>query len=199
MGTNKYYLFINLVILLGALGGCKRSSTQSVPDAPPPYPNFPVPQERYNSAQIYGGQPNNLPYIPPYSDSAAGVVNATPSYYTPPPSLPPNTQTFQPKPTSNYASAHFHSQPNFQQPNAKNARFTLEANAELWALVQDSKGVELEWLKMKKGDTAALNHTGALTITCSSGDQLIIKDKNLKPVQTNPNPSGISIVRLPSL
>ena len=77
-------------------------------------------------------------------------------------------------------------------------RFTLEANADLWALVQNSEGVELEWLKMKKGESAKLHHSGRLTITCSSGNQLIIKDKDQKVVQTTPNKSGISIVRLPS-
>jgi hypothetical protein len=199
MGFKSYSIIYILLSLLFSITGCKSSSMRSVPDAPPPYPNFPVPQERFNSAQVYGGQPSNAPYVPPYSQPASSPQSATPTFYTPPPASPPSPQAFQPKPVSNYNYNRSYSQPQLQESNTQNARFTLEANAELWALVQDSKGVELEWLKMKKGDTARLHHSGALTITCSSGDQLTIKDKNLKPIQTNPNPSGISIVRLPSL
>ena len=83
-----------------------------------------------------------------------------------------------------------------QGQETNSARFTLEARADLWALVQDDKGAELQWLKMKPGETSTISHSGDLTITCSSGDKLLIKDKFGKKIETNPNASGISIVRL---
>ena len=76
------------------------------------------------------------------------------------------------------------------------SHYTLEAKADLWALVQNAKGVELEWLKMKAGEKATLSYQEALTITCSSGNELVILDKKGKRIDTNPNSSGISIVRL---
>ena len=65
MGFKSHSIIFILLPLLFSITGCKSSSMQSVPDAPPPYPNFPVPQERFNSAQVYGGQPSNAPYVPP--------------------------------------------------------------------------------------------------------------------------------------
>ena len=103
-------------------------------------------------------------------------------------------------PPPQYTSPNFYHQnkinPRKDTPNSP--RFTLEAKADLWALVQDDKGIELDWLKMKSGDIRHLNHQGALTITCSSGDLLVIKDKEEKVIETNPNINGISIVRLPA-
>ena len=65
----------------------------------------------------------------------------------------------------------------------------MEAKADLWALVQDAQGVELEWLKMKTGESASLYHSGELTITCSSGNKLIIKDKTRNPLTPTPTPT----------
>lgn len=195
--SNKSSTTILLALSVLFTAGCRNSSVHSIPDAPPPYPNFPVPQERYNSAQVYGGQSSNLEYVPPYSDA---LIPQTPpaTFYSPPPTSAQQQQTFSQEPAYNFSPYPNTSRPQSLNQQAKPARFTLEANADLWALIQDSKGVELEWLKMKKGDMANLQHIGELTITCSSGDQLTIKDKSGKLINTNPNSSGISIVRLPA-
>ena len=192
------YNFFNIAILAFLIGGCRGTSTTSIPDAPPPYPSFPVPQERYNSAQVYGGPPNSSSYIPPYTPPQTTNAESGTTFYTPPPSIPPTHQSASTSSSFGYTPTNVYSQKKAIKTSLNTARFTLEANADLWALVQNSEGIELEWLKMKKGESAKLHHSGALTITCSSGDQLIIKDKDQKVVQTNPNASGISIVRLPS-
>lgn len=183
------------IILLGIIlsfTSCRKSSVTSIPNAPPPYPSFPVPQERYQSSQVYGGQPSTAIYTPPYSETTnyqAPLSNENQSFYTPPPADPPRQRIYQ-NPT-------LKSQPYpGQRQETNSARFTLEARADLWALVQDAQGTELQWLKMKPGETASISHGGALTVTCSSGDKLLIKDKFGKKIETNPNASGISIVRL---
>ena len=167
----------------------------SIPDAPPPYPSFPFPQERYNSTQVYGGQNMATPYIPPYSPSNTTLnPESTPTFYTPPPAPPPNQQGVAQQPVQSYTPL----TPNrYNRTTSKEtSHYTLEAKADLWALVQNAKGVELEWLKMKAGETATLSYQEALTITCSSGNELVILDKKGKRIDTNPNSSGISIVRL---
>jgi hypothetical protein len=195
----KSYLFLAVPFMMAIFVGCRSTSVHTIPDAPPPYPSFPVPQERYNSAQVYGGQTSNVPYVPPYSSPPTATKVSPPSFYTPPPASPPSQHSFAQQP----AFSPNQSQTSYPGINKKNnsasARFTLEAKADLWALVQDAQGVELEWLKMKTGESASLYHSGELTITCSSGNKLIIKDKNQKPINTNPNSSGISIVRLPAI
>lgn len=176
--------------------GCRSSSVHSIPDAPPPYPSFPVPQERYNTAEVYGGQTSNMPYIPPYSSSSTTNQISAPSPYAPPPSPPQNVRLIEQKPVYSYNQHRSTFAKPAVEPSAESARFLLEAKSDLWALVQNAEGVDLEFLQMKSGDTAQLHHTGPLIITCSTGDQLVIKDKNLKPIKTNPNASGFTIVRL---
>ena len=184
-----------LTSVLAILVGCRSSSNPSIPDAPPPYPSFAVPQERYQSAQVYGGQPSASIYIPPYSEAPHSGSSDASYQYVPPPRASSSVV-----PPPQYTSPNFYHQnkinPRKDTPNSP--RFTLEAKADLWALVQDDKGIELDWLKMKSGDIRHLNHQGALTITCSSGDLLVIKDKEEKVIETNPNINGISIVRLPA-
>lgn len=183
-------------IFLFVLCGCSRT-VSSIPDAPPPYPSFPVPQERYNSANVYGSQNLATPYTPPYSapsDSNQQQPTA-PTFYTPPPSYPPTKPNLSTQPLNKYTPP----TSNLLNKSARSSQssiYTLKANADLWALVQNAKGVELEWLKMKAGDSAELHYNENLTITCSSGNQLVIVDSKGKEVDTNPNSSGISIVRL---
>jgi len=184
------------MLTLSVFSGCS-GSVSSIPDAPPPYPSFPIPQERYNSAQVYGGQ--NLPtsYTPPYSPPSGSYQQPpAPTFYTPPPSAPPTQPNLSARPSHKYtppAPNRFSSKPN---RSSQSSNYTLKANADLWALVQNAKGVELEWLKMKAGDSTELNYSEDLTITCSSGNQLVIVDNKGKQIDTNPNSSGISIVRL---
>ena len=108
---------------------------------------------------------------------------------------PPNQPRIAQQPVQSYTP----SAPNRyynRSASQETTHYTLEAKADLWALVQNAKGVELEWLKMKAGETATLSYQEALTITCSSGNELVILDKKGKRIDTNPNSSGISIVRL---
>tara|TARA_B100001248_G_scaffold182890_1_gene139274 strand:- start:510 stop:704 length:195 start_codon:yes stop_codon:yes gene_type:complete len=63
--------------------------------------------------------------------------------------------------------------------------------------VQDPNGNELDWLKLQRGEKVPLNHMGALTLTCSSGQDVEIYDKNGKMLDMpTANKSGISIIRL---
>ena len=101
--STAYYSFWVFLITLCLLSGCRSSSISSIPDAPPPYPSFPFPQERYNSAQVYGGQNMATPYIPPYSPSNTTLnTESTPTFYTPPPA-PPNQQGVAQQPVQLYA------------------------------------------------------------------------------------------------
>ena len=92
--------------------------------------------------------------MPPYSSPPTDTKVSPPSFYTPPPASPPSQHSFAQQP----AFSPNQSQTSYPGINKKNnsasARFTLEAKADLWALVQDAQGVELEWLKMKTGESA---------------------------------------------
>jgi hypothetical protein len=164
------------LLLLGGLivfSGCVRNRPLEIPDAPPPYANFPAPQNFRNysaSESTYSG-----------SEFANNPYNQAPTVGQP---------FASPSPPS-FASP----QQNILQSSSQ--RYTLEADADLWALVQDTKGVELEWLKMKKGDSKPISYSGPITVTCSSGTKLRILDNQNNLVTTKANESGISIVRLP--
>ena len=47
----------------------------------------------------------------------------------------------------------------------------------LWLLIQDPSGNELDWLKLQAGEKVPINHFGALTLTCSSGKEIDIFNK----------------------
>jgi hypothetical protein len=172
----NYRIASTHLLLLGGLilfSSCVRNRPLEIPDAPPPYANFPAPQNFRNypaSESTYSGSEfaNNSYNQAP----TAGQSFASPS--------PPSFASPQQKLTQN----------SYQ-------RYTLEADADLWALVQDTKGVELEWLKMKKGDSRPISYPGPITVTCSSGTKLRILDNQNNLVPTKANQSGISIVRLP--
>ena len=184
------------LICIGFASGCRSKSAVSVPDAPPPYASFSVPQERYQTAQVYGGQPNLTspppPYIPPQSDPPSNIT-FNPAISLPPPNNPRVGELRPYRSTNNFSNR----RTSHLQKSNNTIRYTLVAKNNLWVLVQDPKGTELDWIKMKAGDSKSISHKGALTITCSSGNQLTIKDKNGKTLETNPNMNGISIVRLP--
>jgi len=163
-------------LLLGGLiafSGCFRNKPLEIPDAPPPYPNFPAPQSfRNNPASESSYSSNEFARNPNNQLTTTG-------------------QSFASSSPQSFASQ----QPNLTQMSSQ--RYTLEADADLWALVQDDKGVELEWLKMKRGESKPISHSGPITVTCSSGTKLRILDNQNNLIETNANQSGISIVRLP--
>ena len=139
----KNHYFIGVAVLSFLIGGCRGSSVNSIPDAPPPYPSFPVPQERYNSAQVYGGSPHTSTYVPPYSPPPTSNIDSGPTFYTPPPSIPPNNQSVSTSPSIGYAPQNVKSQRKINAQGINTTRFTLEANADLWALVQNAEELNL--------------------------------------------------------
>ena len=162
-------------LLLGGLiafSGCFRNRPLEIPDAPPPYANFPAPQNFRNNpaseSTFSGNDFASNPYSQPTTNGRSFASPSPPSFASPQPNLTTSSQ-----------------------------RYTLEADADLWALVQDDKGVELEWLKMKRGDSKPISYSGPITVTCSSGTKLRILDNHNNIIESNANRSGISIVRLP--
>jgi hypothetical protein len=75
--------------------------------------------------------------------------------------------------------------------------YTLEAVGTIWVLVQDKFGNELQWISLMAGEKVPINHSGPLTITCSSGESLKISDPKGKPFQVAGKNKGITIIRLP--
>ena len=150
------------------LVSCGGGSVTTLPEAPPPYPNFPVPYEP-----------------------------STPSTSILPTS--PNPQVSSPYPSGSYqpvSSKSWESSPN-ALTSSNYARFTVHAKSNIWLLVQDPNGNELDWLKLQSGEKVPLTHMGALTLTCSSGQDVEIYDKNGKKLDMpRANKSGISIIRL---
>jgi len=167
------------------VSSCARNTTPAVPNAPPPYPDYPVPQSHFQySEPPY--QPN-----PPLLDSGNIQLDSQASSSQ----LPYASQDIV-IPTYHQENLDHAGYPYEQVKQTARTRFSLHAHSNLWALVQNDKGVELEWLKMKAGEKASINHSGRLTITCSSGKDLEIFDARGDKIPTNPNPSGISIIRL---
>lgn len=151
---------------LSIFSGCWGGTQNSLPDAPPPYPNSPFPQ----STNTYED------YVPPPSPDPRGEL------------MDRNQNTFN-RNKNDYASrTNFHSSQKF---------YTLESTGTIWVLIQDKFGNELEWISLSPGEKVPLKHSGALTITCSSGESLRIIDPNGKPLQVGETKKGISIIRLP--
>ena len=149
--------FIPLITL--ALMNCGGGSSTSIPDAPPPYPGFPMPANPSSTSSYpTDPQPNrSYPGDYPYSQTTAVSV----------PSIPIS------------------------------AEYTVKAKGNLWVLVQDQFGNEIEWKKLKSGDELPITQSGPLTITLSSPDKADIIDSNDKKMKIDSKSSGISIVRLP--
>ena len=154
-----FFVFVTSLIV-----GCKSNRNVEIPDAPPPYANFPTPQN-FQNPQPVAEQPRGNLFADPY--------NPAPLY-------------------PNYSNPG-----NAPSSSAANSRYTLSAEADLWALIQDPKGVELDWLKMKSGETVPLAYSGPITVTCSSGHKLKIFDNQKNLIESKANHSGISIVKLP--
>ena len=171
--------------------GCYSRNPNSIPDAPPPYPSFPFPQENfqsnddYNSARPEQNSNRSLSSKSQIPVESSLGIDSEKNYNYIPPSAPPPSSSLQ--------------TPAFSSLSRKtdNPRFTLTANGDLWALVQDGKGNEIEWLKMKTGESAFIYDPNALVITCSSGNLLSIKNSGGKNISFDSRGNGISIIRLP--
>ena len=153
-----------LVFVTCLMIGCRSNRNVEIPDAPPPYANFPAPMNFQNPQPIPQNSSGN-PFAAPYN----------PNY-----------------PISNNSSSE-----NEASVSSSSTNYSLLAEADLWALIQDPQGVELDWIKMKSGETVPLNYSGPITVTCSSGHKLKIFDNQKNLIETKANQSGISIVKLP--
>ena len=145
--------------------GCRSNRNVEIPDAPPPYANFPAPQNFQNPQPVASQSHGNL-FADPYNPAAPPYSNYS------------NLESTPASPVST-------------------SRYVLRGEADLWALIQDPKGVELDWLKMKSGESVPLTYSGPITVTCSSGHKLKIFDNQKNLIETKTNQSGISIVKLP--
>lgn len=190
-------LFLTILVpfILCTLIGCVQRGTSTIPDAPPPYPSFPIPQERFQSSGVYDSQNQEesstiakASSIAPQFETDTEAVkinqNASSFDYIPPKSIPPRSTNSANQFTANSRVA-------------SPALYTLIASGELWTLVQDRNGKEIDWIKMKAGEQAFIHDKNAAVLTCSSGNELSIKDSSGKLVSFNPKSNGISIIRLP--
>ena len=135
---------------------------------PPPYPNFPVPYEGPHPSATHS-QPVEQPRNPNNYDFGQ---------------VPPRRESWE-------------QVPNALSPAPNYARYTVHAKANLWLLIQDPNGKELDWLKLQAGDKVPISHLGALTLTCSSGKEVEIFDRNGKKVEVpDSDKPGITIIRL---
>ena len=165
---------LNLLISLSFIStssmfcGCGGGSV-ALPEAPPPYPNFPVPYQPNNPQ---GGQVPEAQFNPSFNSQVGS------SEFENPYAREVKSETSPTYNTNNFA------------------RYTIQANANLWLLVQDPSGNELDWLKMKPGERTPLSHLGPLTLTCSSGEDIEIFDQQGKRVDVPEGNGGLSIVRL---
>lgn len=156
-----------------------------------------------------GGNPTIPDAPPPYSTySTPGYTpsNSTNTYISQQPPYAPDTQwdpQYRSEGTSPPFSAPYQPQEFYAPPPQKNSlptldpRYTITAKANIWVLVQDEFGTEIDWKKLSKSETMAITHPRPVTITCSSGAKVQIVNEKGKIVSQPSNASGISIVRLP--
>ena len=152
------------------LSSCGTSSPVTLPDAPPPW------QEVTPNGEAIS---NSVPPPSPFGGTNPRLDNS----FTPEPFWK-RQPSFSPPP------------PVRATPSSK-PNYTIKAYANVWVLIQDKRGNEIEWLSMKEGDEVPVMHSGPLTITCSSGRSVKILDKKGKKVDTADNSNGITILRLP--
>ena len=151
------------------LGACGGGGPATLPDAPPPWQEVPS-----------NGEEATPPRPSPFGGTNPRLGN---------PTAPNSFLRNQPRPPRSSS---------VPSPSpAVRRNYTVNAYANVWVLVQDKSGNELEWLSMKSGDEVPIMHRGPLTITCSSSKSIMITDKNGKKIETGNNSNGINIIRLP--
>jgi len=187
--------FLAFCLLLGACGG---GASIPVPDAPPPWQEVSVPgSPSVSGSQPLPPRPTGLTYgpRPSWRDRFPPPPLSGSPYEPPRPSTPSPSPSAEPAPVSPSPS---YPAPTTPRPvySAK-PNYTVKAYANVWVLVQDKNGNELEWLSMKAGDEVPIMHRGPLTITCSSGKSVKITDKYGKKVDAVADDNRINIVRLP--
>ena len=156
--------------------GC--GGNPSIPDAPPPYPTYSTPSYTPPGGSNKYQSPSSYPPITPSLDRQYSNQLGSPA--TPPYN---KQEFFAPPPKSNQSSL--------------NSRYSITAEANIWVLVQDEFGTEIDWKKLSKGESMSITHPRPVTVTCSSGSKVKIYDEKGKAVKQLVNSSGIAIVRLP--
>ena len=120
----------------------------------------------------------------------------------PPPNAPPphpnspfrSTGTDIPKATPDNVSAQ-NNPPT--KPPLDGTLITIEALGDVWILVQDAQGIELQWQNLRVGEQLPVNKRGAISITCSNGKAIRILDHKGATLEEAKKQEGIAILRLP--
>ena len=74
---------------------------------------------------------------------------------------------------------------------------TLEALRDVWVLVQDAQGVEMQWQNLREGERMPVAKKGPISITYSKGKALRILDREGRSLIEPKDQDGIAILRLP--
>ena len=74
---------------------------------------------------------------------------------------------------------------------------TLEALGDVWVLVQDAQGVEMQWQNLHEGERMPVAKKGPISITYSNGKALRILDREGRSLIEPKEQDGIAILRLP--
>lgn len=159
------------------LFGCGGHAT--IPDAPPPYPTYSTP----------GYTPPPNPNIH-HSQNPSLTPQSWVKQYESSSPLPPTSATYN---QENF----FPPTPQLNNQGSLESRYTIIAKGNIWVLIQDEFGTEIDWKKLSKGEKMAITHPRPITVTCSSGSKVQIVDLKGKEVNQLSNSSGIAIMRLP--
>jgi hypothetical protein len=87
--------------------------------------------------------------------------------------------------------------PGIIQPYVKKSVVTLEALGDVWILVQDAQGVELQWQNLRKGERLPVSKQGSISITSSNSKALRVLDHEGRSLKEPSEDEGIAIIRLP--
>ena len=114
----------------------------------------------------------------------------------PPDAPPPHPNLFSPtgnRVASNTQAPELGTTQNYE----KKSLVTLEALGDVWILVQNAQGVELQWQNLRKGERLPVAKQGSISITSSNGKALRILDHEGRPLKEPSEKEGIAILRLP--
>ncbi|MBC8347620.1 MAG: hypothetical protein O3A82_08475 [Verrucomicrobia bacterium] len=114
----------------------------------------------------------------------------------PPDAPPPHPNLFSP--TSNQFPPRTQAPvPGTTQSSEKKSVVTLEALGDVWILVQNAQGVELQWQNLRKGERLPVAKQGSISITSSNGKALRVLDHEGRSLKEPSENEGIAILRLP--
>ncbi len=111
----------------------------------------------------------------------------------PPDAPPPHPNLFSPTVTQISPTT----VPGTTQPYVKKSVVTLEALGDVWILVQNAQGVELQWQNLRKGERLPVAKQGSISITSSNGKALRVLDHEGRSLKEPTQKEEITIFRLP--